>query len=211
MAPSKSLPPAKLALVINYIRTQSVAYTLKDLEKLLPPAAGISSMLVKDYLGQLVADNLLTVEKIGSGNWYWSFPVDAKRQKENVLNSVTQERDKARALLDVCEKQVNEEKERLASGDDGEDRVGLIDRVSELQRKKNELSTKIEAFSNCKGAEIVVSEAEKLRLKHNTIVDNLYALESYYKELVQNDPEKMAQMREHFGFEEEIDYIEKSG
>jgi hypothetical protein len=43
------------------------------------------------------------------------------------------------------------------------------------------------------------------------VVDNLYALESYYKELVQNDPEKMAQMREHFGFEEDIDYIEKTG
>jgi len=48
----------------------------------LPAAAGISGMQVKDYLTALVDENKIRVEKIGSGNWYWCFRGDEKRQKE---------------------------------------------------------------------------------------------------------------------------------
>ncbi|KAF8247581.1 hypothetical protein K440DRAFT_295275 [Wilcoxina mikolae CBS 423.85] len=171
MAPSKSLPPAKLSLVLQYFRTTSVAYTLKDLEKSLPSAAGISSMTVKDYLAALVAESLLCVEKIGSGNWYWSFPADAKRQKEAILSAAIQERDKARSMVDAAEKAVAEEKHRLSTGDeDGEERVRLAERLAVLQRRREELKKAVEAFSASKGAEVVVSEAEKLRLKHNELI-----------------------------------------
>lgn len=42
-------------------------------------------MQVKDYLTALVDDNKIRVEKIGSGNWYWCFRGDEKRQKEGEL------------------------------------------------------------------------------------------------------------------------------
>lgn len=99
MAPQKSLPPAKVALVLSYFRTTAVAHSLKDLEKSLPAAAGISSMAVKDYLSYLSGECVLNVEKIGSGNWYWSFPADAKRSKEKLLDDARKERDKLQAQV----------------------------------------------------------------------------------------------------------------
>jgi hypothetical protein len=228
MAPSKSLPPAKVSLVLQFFRTTSVAYTLKDLEKALPSAVGISSMTVKDYLASLVADSLLSVEKIGSGNWYWSFPADAKRQKEAILSTAIQERDKARSMVEAVANAVAEEKERLSTGDkDGEERVQLAERLAVLQRRREELKKAIDAFSASKGAEVVVSEAEKLRLRHNELVggfwraswvcllivtrsvDNIYTLEGYFKDRVHGDPESMAQLRTYIELEEDMDYIEK--
>lgn len=38
-------------------------------------------MVVKDYLQALSGEGLIRVEKIGSGNWYWSFLSDAKQGK----------------------------------------------------------------------------------------------------------------------------------
>ena len=70
----KSLPPsAKQALVLSYLRDSLTAHTLKDLEKSLPSVATINGMQVKEYLQALSDDGKIHVEKIGSGNWYWSF------------------------------------------------------------------------------------------------------------------------------------------
>lgn len=54
-------------------------------------------MHVKDYLNALGDDNKIRVEKIGSGNWYWSFPSDEKKAKDAALEKAKQEWSKADA------------------------------------------------------------------------------------------------------------------
>ena len=70
-----------------------VAHSIKDLEKALPSVASVNGMHVKDYLQSLSDDNKIHVEKIGSGNWYWSFAGDAKRSGEVEIERVRAERD----------------------------------------------------------------------------------------------------------------------
>ncbi|KAF8973286.1 meiotic nuclear division protein 1 [Flammula alnicola] len=48
--------------------------TLKELEKLGPKLKGIVSQSVKDVLQSLVDDGLVQADKIGSSNFFWSFP-----------------------------------------------------------------------------------------------------------------------------------------
>src|SRR3954463_3305572 len=80
-------------------------YSLKELEKLLPSVASINGMQVKDYLQALQDDNKIRVEKIGSGNWYWSFPTEEKRDRESLLGKSEEERKKAMAAVaDLREK-----------------------------------------------------------------------------------------------------------
>jgi len=126
-------------------------------------------MVVKDYLAALVADSLLCVEKIGSGNWYWSFPADAKKQKLAALAEVSKEQDKVVKALKECEKGLQIEEERLA-GDRDDGRSRLVDSLKVLEERKVRLVDEMEGLQSAKGAETVMDEKETLRLKTNMLI-----------------------------------------
>lgn len=73
-------------------------------------------MQVKDYLQALQDDNKIRVEKIGSGNWYWSFPSDEKKSKTAALARVREEHDKASVA--VLELQAKVDDAGAARGED---------------------------------------------------------------------------------------------
>lgn len=52
-------------------------FQLKELEKMLPKEKGIVAQTVKDVVQSLVDDRLVTAEKIGTSNYFWSFPSTA--------------------------------------------------------------------------------------------------------------------------------------
>lgn len=49
-------------------------FNLKELEKIASKEKGIVLQTVKEVLDSVVNDGLVNVEKIGSANYYWSFP-----------------------------------------------------------------------------------------------------------------------------------------
>lgn len=132
--PPKTLPPqAKLNLILAYFHTTGTAHSIKDLEKALPGAAGISPMVVKDFLAALSDEGLIRVEKIGSGNWYWSFKSDEKKQKGRVLEGLEKDLVRlGRAIADVKAALVEEgvEEEEL------EVRRVMAARIEALMRMK---------------------------------------------------------------------------
>jgi hypothetical protein len=73
-------------------------------------------MHVKDYLQSLADDNKIRVEKIGSGNWYWSFLSDEKKTKEAALEKAQEENNRANAT--VAELQVKVDEAGAARADD---------------------------------------------------------------------------------------------
>jgi hypothetical protein len=93
-APKNAPPAAKQAKILEWFRETMGVYTIKELEKLLPGVASINAMQVKEYIQNLSDENLIRVEKIGSGNWYWSFASDTKKFKENALNKLKEEESK---------------------------------------------------------------------------------------------------------------------
>ena len=48
------------------------------------------------------------VEKIGSCNWYWSFPSEEKLRKDDLLSKSQADRDKASAILEGLRSKVEE-------------------------------------------------------------------------------------------------------
>lgn len=75
-------------------------------------------MQVKDYLQALSDDNKIRVEKIGSGNWYWSFPADEKKAKEAALQKAQEEHAKASAVVAELEAKVESAGAARADDDD---------------------------------------------------------------------------------------------
>jgi hypothetical protein len=65
-------------------------------------------MHVKDYLQALADDNKIRVEKIGSGNWYWSFLSDEKKAKDTMLDKAQDEHNKINAMVAELQAKVNE-------------------------------------------------------------------------------------------------------
>jgi hypothetical protein len=60
-------------------------FTLKELEKIAPATKKITFQSVKETLMALCADNLVRTDKIGTSNYFWSFPSEAKRAREDLL------------------------------------------------------------------------------------------------------------------------------
>lgn len=59
---------------------------MKELEKTLPKAKGIVSQSVKEVLQSLVDDRLVQGEKIGTSNYFWSFPSTALQVVHRMTN-----------------------------------------------------------------------------------------------------------------------------
>ena len=52
-------------------------FQLKELEKMLSKEKGIVLQSVKDVIQGLVDDRIINCEKIGTSNYFWSFPSTA--------------------------------------------------------------------------------------------------------------------------------------
>ncbi|KAF9509790.1 hypothetical protein BS47DRAFT_127552 [Hydnum rufescens UP504] len=63
----------KRAKLLEIFRESKDFFQLKELEK-LGAKKGVVSQTVKEILQSLVDDNLVQFDKIGSANFYWSFP-----------------------------------------------------------------------------------------------------------------------------------------
>jgi len=145
-------------------------YTLKELEKLLPGVGSINGMQVKDYLQALQDENMIRVEKIGSGNWYWSFKSDAKKQKEGILNNLKAEESKLIASTAIAERQLEEEIAKRNEDDemlegDGMDRKALLETYDILLKEIARLDTQLALSSENDPVEVLRKAAESRRLK----------------------------------------------
>jgi hypothetical protein len=160
-------------------------YTFKELEKLLPAVGSINGMQVKDYLQAVQDENQIRVEKIGSGNWYWSFKSEAKKAKENTINSIESEKSKLIATLSDTEKQIKEEMAQREENDGmleggGMDRKALLAAHETLLKETDDLDKALSVYSDGNPAEVLRKVGEVQKLKDSAIkwTDNIECLEA---------------------------------
>ena len=162
-------------------------FTLKELEKSLASVAAIHAMQVKDTLQAMQDENLIRVEKIGSGNWYWCFMSDAKKGKENILNKLKAEESAITTAIAETERQIEEEMAKREDDDEnlldgnGMDRKALLEAHELLEKEMEALDKELARYSDSDPAELQRKIVEAKRLKDNAIrwTDNIESLESY--------------------------------
>ncbi|KAI9704154.1 MAG: hypothetical protein M1836_007015 [Candelina mexicana] len=199
----KTLPPAaKQALILTWFQKSGTAHSIKDLEKALPSIASINGMQVKDYLQALTDEGKIRVEKIGSGNWYWSFLSEEKKAKEDVLQKVREERD--RVVASVKELQARIEEEGKAREDEGYDRVQMMKSLTTLQGEVECRKKELEGYSENDPLEVVGKREETAGLRGmvDRWTDNILVLEQYLLQVTGGDKAVLDQYRElHYGSE----------
>lgn len=198
--PPKLSKANKLALIVTHLQTTGTCYTLKELEKTLPAVASINSIQVKEYIQALIDEDQIRVDKIGSGNWYWSFGSDEKVERERQLARVYTEVEKAKKSCTEWEAALTAETARRDESDE-ENEVGIDTRQS-LQVTKAELAAEVHRLrvaetglgdSECKkGVLMLQRELAGFRQQALQWTDNLCILEQYLRELAGGDPQMVA-------------------
>lgn len=145
-------------------------------------------MQVKDYLQALSDENRIRVEKIGSGNWYWSFMSEEKQSKERVLGDLRVEQGKVQEILSNFREKISEaEAAREDEGDDidGGDREALVSSHSTLQKDVETLKLELTTYSENDPTDVLRKELEaKASFKAvERWTENIQALEAYILEV----------------------------
>ena len=187
----KNLPPAaKQAKILDWFRETMGVYTMKELDKFLPAVASINQMQVKDYVQALQDENLIRVEKIGSGNWYWYFTSDAKKQKESIINNLISEDSKLSASIAETEKQIEEEVMKRDEGeetleDGGMDRKALLEAHEALLKEMEVLDKELALYSENDPSQVLRKMEETKKLKQSAFrwTDNIESMETFIANL----------------------------
>ncbi|KAI5807527.1 Mnd1 family-domain-containing protein [Peziza echinospora] len=218
-APSKPLPPpAKLNAIMAFFHSSCTAHPFKDLEKSLPAASGVSGMQVKDILQSLVDESLIRVEKIGSGNWYWSFVGDERKRRVGLMKSLKEEKGGLEKQIDAIKEIAMQERERMQEeGGQEQEREAMIHEMVVLRKKKAELESEIASWKDNDPVELERRKAiiGQTKTAINMWTDNIYTLLSFVRTMTDGDKESIGAIWNEFlggcgegGGEGELEYAE---
>lgn len=129
-------------------------------------------MVLKEFVQSLTDEGLIRVEKIGGGNWYWSFVSDSKKLKEKVLHDLMAEDVKLKASIADMNRQIEEETAAREEDDEmledgGLDRKGLLDAHEILLKETAALTTELAGYSDNDPTEILRMAEGTKRLKES--------------------------------------------
>ncbi|KAF8906550.1 meiotic nuclear division protein 1 [Gymnopilus junonius] len=126
-------------------------YQLKELEKLGPKLKGIVSQSVKDVLQSLVDDGLVQADKIGSSNFFWSFP-----SQHGVL--VQAKLDTAKDSRNAFQSQIAELKEVVLTAKaervDSDSRTNALKNLEGLRKELSVLEIELNAYGDSNPAKV---------------------------------------------------------
>lgn len=177
---------------------------MKDLEKLVPKATGIVTQSVKEVLQSLIDDRLVNAEKIGTSNYFWSFPSTAMQSRQNTRNSLREELKRvqemrARTDAQLIEATVMREESSL--------RDELLEKYQTLEKTRQEAAGKLE-MHRANDPKLLAqkrSDSEKAKQAANRWTDNIFTLQSYCSN---NFSIERSQFNEQFSIPEDFDYIQ---
>ena len=147
-----------------------------------------------DYLQTLSDDSKINVEKIGSGNWYWSFVSEDKKIRQKAFDDAQSAHDKVSAVvgdlkqkLAEVEAQREDEEEMLDIG--AESREDLTANKTELESEVKGLQKQLAAYSDTDPTELERkrNEIERFKAEADQCTDDIYTIEGWFKKTFQDD------------------------
>ncbi|KAF8926814.1 Meiotic nuclear division protein 1, partial [Haplosporangium bisporale] len=158
---------------------------------------------VKDVLQSLVDDGLVTVEKIGTSNYYWSFPSDVQQKKNAKLKQLREEFAKLEATSAELESRI-----RLAKSgrEDNDQREELLVKLAEAETLDKELQTELKRYAD---SDPTLLEAQKkysqvAKEAVNKWTENIFVFQSYCVNKFNVDRQEL---NKNFGISEDMDTL----
>eukprot|EP00397_Hematodinium_sp_SG-2012_P048216 GEMP01055150.1.p1 GENE.GEMP01055150.1~~GEMP01055150.1.p1 ORF type:complete len:205 (+),score=66.33 GEMP01055150.1:107-721(+) len=120
----------KKQAIMDMMYDQATFYTLKELEK-LAPSKGVVSQSVKEVVEALVAENIISQEKVGAQQLFWAL------RSQRIVKLITA-RDEDLALIDQLGGQIEDEEKELARMES----LGKLT-VEEIDAMKNQYAEEV--------------------------------------------------------------------
>lgn len=182
---------------------------------MLPSIASINGLQVKEYLHELADEGQIRVEKIGSGNWYWCFSGDEKRELEQKVEQLQKEVDRVRSSnekldrqLAVRKREMEDDEKALEPGERERLTREYTELEKECQRLRKEWLAVSASMDGGKGIQEMKDEVQEFQREAQMWTDNIYVLEGYMRKVVGGDRDAMEMLqRECYG----EDYVEGEG
>jgi hypothetical protein len=106
-------------------------------------------MGVREHVQALIDDGTVTIEKIGSGNWYWSFVGAEGERRRGMLEHARNELEKVKGQCEDVEREVVEkEQEILCVDEDSEARKEAEGRVENLSGEVKALREELGRYAD---------------------------------------------------------------
>lgn len=185
---------AKTMEVYHY--TEVEAFSLK---------AGISFGSIKEVLENVIADFLVTTEKIGTSKYYWSFASEKLRNIENQLYLQEKKNNEEQKKIDELEKKIQKEENQR---EENEERDFLIEKHNRLQIKHEKLFEELNSLEKYgSGVFTKLIEEEilfKSEINHN--IDIIFETTNWVKDKQPGMDNKT--INKLFDLPEDLDYVE---
>jgi len=139
---------------------------------------GVVSQSVKEVIDSLVADSLINCEKIGTSNYYWSFPGTSKIQKEEKIKQLKKEIKEQEKLQKELDTKIEIASSERVPSETREQNLELLKKELE---KNEKLKTEIKKYEDCDPVIIEQKrqESEKAKDAANRWTDNIFILQSF--------------------------------
>jgi chromosome segregation ATPase len=187
--------------MVSWIQKSGTAHTMKDLEKALSSVASVSSIQVKDFIQAMLDENEIKVEKIGSGNWYWSFPGEEKARKEQALAQAKAEHAKAADALADAKRSIEEAtraREEQAKGEaESENRQEMLERHAALKNEVETMGRELAKYADSDPVELELQDerAKAMRQQSEAYSDQIHSLADWIRDTAGVDRETLTTMK----------------
>ncbi|KAF9985603.1 hypothetical protein BGZ75_002750 [Mortierella antarctica] len=168
----------KRTKLLELLHESCTFHKLQELEKTAPKLKGIVQQSVKDVLQSLVDDGLVTVEKIGTSNYYWSFPSAVQQSKHAKLESLREELQR----LENGNAELEATIQNVSGGrEDSDHRRELMAQLVEAEALDAELQKELKQYSD---SDPTLLEAQKkysqvAKEAVNRWTENIFTFQSY--------------------------------
>lgn len=177
-------------------------YQLKDIEK-LGPKRGVVAQSVKDVLMSLVDDGLVTMDKIGTSNYFWSYPSAALQNKKNKLSDLETKLNKEVERGERLKQSIEEAK---IDREESEERTLLLEQLNKEKKRAKELNEELQKYKDNDPAAYKAKEnaAKVAKDAANRWTENVWEIQSY---CVNNFNMQRSDFDKQFGIDDSFDTI----
>lgn len=165
-------------------------------------------MQSKDYLQNLIDEGKVKTEKIGAGNWYWSFAGNEQAALQLALDKATADHRKVTSELETLQAKLKEALQAQAD-DEGMldntemDRQTTMELQSKLTSEVKELQKEVDLYRDMDPAVLEEKRKELRRVKdmYEVVTDNIYAMDAEIKKVIYGRKEQQEYFKNLYGDE----------
>ncbi|UYI26626.1 meiotic nuclear division protein 1-like protein [Encephalitozoon cuniculi] len=193
----------KKSILLEIIRGSKSFFKLQELES-LGSKKGIVVNTIKEILQQLVDDGLVTAEKVGTSNLYWSFASEGVQKKKLRCKELMEECE--RMSQDICRKREYIENEKM-SKHYTEERNELENKLNALMKIEQDQREELGKFEETDpiAYDKLVADRKEMADECNRIIDNVFIIQDY---ICSKFPMEKSEFNSSFGIPPDLDYIQ---